>query len=455
MGGKISLESQLGKGARFYFTLLLEKGIEVARDRIIDPIVPRSMTVRALIVDDSAASCQVTSDYFSAWGITNRVMTSGAAALVELRTANARGAAYQLVMLDEAMPGTSGSSIARAIKQDPLISTTKVVVMGHGDGGGASAPGIDGWLAKPVRPSHLFDCVHELFTFTEPSAGPLRRLALGSNGGVYQERRRALRVLVVEDNAVNQAVVARQLEALGFSATIVDDAHRGLEALAHESFNAVLLDCELPGMDGYAAAQEIRRREGDTRHTVVIALTAHATAGQRERCLQAGMDDFLSKPVRLSALAQALDHWTGVKNGDHQASLAPTAGSDPNHSEAVVDIDPQTLADIASLSANDGPREVQELVEAFLADLAERRGAIARAADHGDLQALADLAHRLGSAARLLGARHFAAICTDLEQRARSNEVALALLRATDLLVAADDLPERLRHAVSAVPQVA
>src|SRR4029077_17813111 len=200
--------------------------------------------------------------------------------------------------------------------------------------------------------------------------------ALGSNGGVYQEWRRALRVLVVEDHAVNQAVVARQLEALGFSATIVDDAHRGLEALAQESFNAVLLDCELPGMDGYAAAQEIRRREGDMRHTVVIALTAHATAGQRERCLHAGMDDFLSKPVRLSALAQALDHWTGVKNGDHQPSLAPTAGGGPDHSDAVWDTDPQTLADIASLSANDGLHEVRELVEAFLADLAERRGSI-------------------------------------------------------------------------------
>jgi CheY-like chemotaxis protein len=240
-------------------------------------------------------------------------MTSGAAALVELRTANERGAAYQLAIIDEAMPGMNGSSIARAIKQDPLTSTTKVIVMGHGDGS-APAPEIDGWLAKPVRPSHLFNCVHELFTFTGPSAALLRSMAPGSNGGVYQERRRVLRMLVVEDNAVNQAVVARQLKALGFPATIVDDAERGLEALARESFDVVLLDCELPGMDGYEAAREIRRREGDRCHTVVIALTAHATAGQRERCLQAGMDDFLSKPVRLSALALALDHWTGGKD---------------------------------------------------------------------------------------------------------------------------------------------
>jgi CheY-like chemotaxis protein/HPt (histidine-containing phosphotransfer) domain-containing protein len=263
-----------------------------------------------------------------------------------------------------------------------------------------------------------------------------------------------LRVLVVEDNAVNQAVVARQLEALGFAATIVEDARRGLEALAREPFNAVLLDCELPGMDGYTAAQEIRRREGDARHTAVIALTAHATAGQRERCLAAGMDDFLSKPVRLATLADAIDRWTGAKHGDQPVSTSDAVGA-RSASRDPGGIDLQALADIAELSKGGGQITVHQLVETFLADLDDRLEAIRRAADARDVRNLADLVHPLASSAAALGARGFAALCAEVEARARNNEAAQALALAKDLLVAADDLPGQLRRAVGAAAKVA
>jgi CheY-like chemotaxis protein len=187
------------------------------------------------------------------------------------------------------MPKMSGPTIAESIRNDPVISKTKVVMIGSTDGAALHTAKVDGWLAKPVRPSRLFNCIHQLFARTEGlSDSAPADASSGEGGAVYEERRKERRILVVEDNLVNQAVVARQLEALGFTATIVDDAQQGMEALARAPFDAVLLDCELPGMDGYTAAKEIRRREGDSRHTIIIALTAHAITGQRQKCLDAG-----------------------------------------------------------------------------------------------------------------------------------------------------------------------
>ena len=188
------------------------------------------------------------------------------------------------------------------------------------DGARNAGEAVDAWITKPVRPSHLFSSLLELYGDTahvgiEKIAAALQRPI----GNEQPPWRKAVRVLLVDDNLVNRTIGAKQLSALGYTVQIADGARQGLDLVSEGTPDLVLMDCEMPEMDGYQAVAEIRRREGTARHTVVIALTAHATADDRARCLDAGMDDYLSKPIKLQALAEMLDTWVSDKL-DHIAA---------------------------------------------------------------------------------------------------------------------------------------
>ncbi len=306
MGGRIEVESEVHKGSTFSFAIRLEKGNRIPSAWALNPLIPRTMAVRALVADDNAIARQVITDYLTAWGISIRAVSSGVAALDELRRGFHQNRLYQLILVDEGMPGFGGWTVARLIRQDPVFRQTKIILMTSMERDGSDQT-INGWITKPVRPSRLFSAVHELFAEIYP-VGDRRSPITDSISKL--DWRRGISVLVIEDHPTNQVVVQQQLTTLGYRSKIVSDAKQGLEELCAATYNAVLLDCELPEMDGYAAVREIRRREGSERHTVVIALTAHATESQRKKCLDAGMDDFLSKPVKLQILAEMIDKWT-------------------------------------------------------------------------------------------------------------------------------------------------
>ena len=249
---------------------------------------------------------------------------------------------------------------------------------------------------------------------------------------VAREGHPDVRILVVEDNAVNRELAAEQLRVLGYQGEMVSDAQEALDALSRHNYDLVLMDCELPVMDGYDATREIRRREGTQRHTTIVAMTAHATREQRERCLAAGMDDFMSKPVRLRTLSAMLSSWSGKSNGAEPAD--PPAPEGP-HLEP--ELDAATLAELHELSESAGDDVLRKLVEAFVAELPGRVSALQSAIDAGDLQELGRAAHAMRSAAGL-GAIRYADLCATVERRAMDNDRPEAISLARTLISESD-----------------
>ena len=314
MGGEIGFESAPGKGSNFHFTARLEKGLEIVRPWMTATATSCFNGIRALIVNDSISSRQILSEYLSSWGIENATVGSGAEALDILKLARAADEKQIVALIDEQISGLSALGLARAIKERSDIKHSKVIMLSAQCAVRNATEVVDAWITKPVRPSHLFSCLLELCRNADGVS--TRTIAAPPPSPIDNEPpqwRKAVRVLLVDDNLVNRTIGAQQLSVLGYTAEIVDGARRGLEFVSCRRPDIVLMDCEMPEMDGYQAVAEIRRREGNTRHTVVVALTAHATEGDRARCLDAGMDDYLSKPVKLQSLAKVLDIWASGK----------------------------------------------------------------------------------------------------------------------------------------------
>jgi CheY-like chemotaxis protein len=200
--------------------------------------------------------------------------------------------------------------LARALKDHCGIGRCRVIMLSAESGARVTTDCIDAWITKPVRPSHLFSCLLELCGDTDRVR--IARVAAPPPDPLVDDQhewRKGVRVLLVDDNLVNRTIGAKQLSVLGYTGEIADSAKHGLQLISEQGPDIVLMDCEMPEMDGYQAVAALRQREGIARHTVVIALTAHAIEGDRARCLKAGMDDYLSKPVKLQALAEMLDTW--------------------------------------------------------------------------------------------------------------------------------------------------
>ncbi len=306
MGGKIEVKSELGKGSTFSFTAHFGRPAASPRPWSNGK---RLSGLRVLVVDDNHTNRQIVTRQIENWGIVSASAASGSEALAALHE-HAGHSPFDAAILDLAMPGMDGLMLAQLIKIDPAIANTRLLMMsstgGRAEVGANFAP-IEAWLTKPVKQSQLYDSLAVLMatditsadqTSPAPWPDPLREI------------RQRFRILVAEDNVINQVVARRQLAKLGYEAVVVGSGAEALEALATEQYPLVLMDCMMPDMDGYAAAAELRRRELDSGpHTVVVAMTANALEGDREKCLAAGMDDYIGKPVKIEELATTLDRW--------------------------------------------------------------------------------------------------------------------------------------------------
>jgi two-component system sensor histidine kinase/response regulator len=306
MGGKIEVESEPGKGSTFFFdahfgfTTQSESASGARKDL---------SGLRVLVVDDNYTNRQIVTQQIAAWGVVNEAVPSGSDALTLLRD-RAVSDPFDVAIIDLAMPGMDGLMLARLIKTDPDIAGTRLLMMssigGRGELGANAAP-IEEWLIKPVKQADLYQSLAALST-TSLARHEANRAA--PEPDTLRERRSHFRVLLAEDNALNQIVAGHQLLKLGYAADFVSSGVDALEALAAHPYQLVLMDCMMPEMDGFETTAELSRREAETgRHTIVVAMTANALEGDRERCLAAGMDDYLSKPVNMKQLAKTLDHW--------------------------------------------------------------------------------------------------------------------------------------------------
>jgi PAS domain S-box-containing protein len=299
MQGEIGVESAPGRGSRFWFTAVLERdaAAQAGSARIALP------PARVLIVDDNASSRTILERYTAAWGLRPYTAENGEQALASLRRHYAEGGPIGLVLLDMPMRDMDGAALSRQIACDPTLSTTQIIHL-TAIGCVSGSTGAAGRVAKPVKPQALYDCLKRVMEHGAGAAPAATKTPLDA-----QSRPRRGRVLIAEDNPVNQRVASLQVRRCGFDTDVVADGEAALAALESLHYALVLMDCQMPRMDGYAATRELRRRENGSRHTPVIALTANAYAADREACLQAGMDDHLAKPVSLRRLGEILDQW--------------------------------------------------------------------------------------------------------------------------------------------------
>ena len=261
--------------------------------------------MRVLVVDDNTTSGRFLHEQIVAWKMRNGTATTGADALDCLRKAAREGDAYPLAIIDLEMPNMDGMALAREIKADPEIAGTRLILLaGFGKRISSEelrAAGFADCCFKPVRQSTLFDCLANAVL----EASATSHSSAGAPAPARPPRQKA-RVLVAEDNAVNQQVALGQLKQLGYTADAVPNGLAVLEALDHTHYDIILMDCQMPEMDGYEATRRIRARSGNFPPPYIIAMTAHAMHGDSEKCLAAGMNDYVSKPVVLETFAAAL-----------------------------------------------------------------------------------------------------------------------------------------------------
>ncbi len=315
MGGEIGVESEPGKGSTFWFTARLEKQLPVAK-AVSSPHADLD-GLRVLIVDDNATNRKILSHQAASWKLTPSEAKDGEQALEMLHTAAALNRPYAIVLTDLHMSGMDGFELTRRIKVDASIAAVQVVLMPsfgqRGDAQIAREIGVAAYLTKPVRQSQLYDCLvtvldRSVATALQPHVIPQPKLVTRHTLKENETKARKL-ILIAEDNIVNQKIASRQLEKLGYRADMVANGLEALEALTRIPYDLVLMDCQMPEMDGYEATTAIRLREGTSKRTPIIAMTANAMEGDRERCLAAGMDGYVSKPVKLEELGAALNRF--------------------------------------------------------------------------------------------------------------------------------------------------
>jgi two-component system, sensor histidine kinase and response regulator len=375
------------------------------------------------VVEDNATNCKILHEQLTSWDIGNGGAESGPRALQMLRLAAEDGEPYDVAILDMKMPGMDGMELARAIKADPAISSTRLVLltsMGRrGDSAEARQAGIEAYLTKPVKQSELYDTLATVIgapeNTPEKDPGLVTRRSLRER--VADSR---VRILVTEDNAVNQKVAVRMMEKLGYRADVAANGLEALEALSRGSYEAILMGVQMPEMDGYAATKEIREREGTQRHTPIIAMTANAMQGDREKAIEEGMDDYVSKPVKLVELGAVLERW--VSKEDEEEAEADTTTPAREVGEGSVDL--SVLLGLRELQEVDEPDILNELIELFVKEVPSELEALREAAQRGDAQNVEQIAHTLKGSSANMGAIRMEALCTELEEMGRSEELA-------------------------------
>ncbi|OQW95461.1 MAG: hypothetical protein BWK77_07400, partial [Verrucomicrobia bacterium A1] len=367
MKGSLGVDSVPGRGSTFWFTVPLEKQSGGAKRA--SPLCRDLVNVRALIVDDNATNRQILHHQILAWKMRNGSTSNGADALNVLRRAAAEGDPYQLAILDMQMPGMDGLSLARAIKEDPAIADAQLVMLTSL--GQQLSPqtlrsaGIADCLVKPVKQSRFFDC---LVNALSGSSGGLGHQAVDAPSVQVARASPPARILIAEDNLINQKVALSQLQKLGYTADTVTSGIEVLDVMKRVTYDIILMDCQMPERDGYEATRIIRREEREARArsssrspVYIVAMTAHALEGDREKCLAAGMDDYLSKPVLLEDLQAAIERWG--EQFPSRPDEAPEAAAVPAGGPAGEPVDVERLNDISSGK----PRQRRDLLDLYLA----------------------------------------------------------------------------------------
>jgi two-component system, sensor histidine kinase and response regulator len=443
MGGTIAAKSRVGVGSTFWFTLRLP----LQRERPADARPHAELArVRVLIVDDNSANRLVLQEQLRVWKMRIGSCISGVEALRALREAHAAGDPYQIAILDYQMPEMDGEMLGQVIKADPLLHNIQLVMLSSlGQEGDIrerlEKVGFAAYLVKPARQSELLSTLGSIWD----AHCHQRSVNLISNQSSLPDTRETqtaqsldrpftgTRVLLAEDNATNQIVGAMILRNLGCNVDVAASGREAMQMVETFFYHIVFMDCEMPEMDGFEATAAIRRRPDRKSRLPIVAVTAQAMEGDKERCLLAGMDDYISKPVRQEDFATALTRWVPSKELQHKGEAKERiTGSDgktgnanaPGYPPFPVSsslsgissaLNPVTIAHLRALAEATEPSLLGQIFTSFLSDGAERLDKLQNALDGSDPELLRKTAHTLKGASANIGAHHMADIAEQLE----------------------------------------
>ena len=439
MNGAIGVENGRQRGSVFWFTVSFDK-------HRVDPDAPGHQRntldgLRVLVVDDQETSRTALVQQLTAWRA-HCDDIDGACAFEWLVDAARAGRPYDAALLDMELRGTSGLALAAAVRAEPLARDTRLVLLSSerlaADPVQRREAGVAYQLVKPARAADLHACLALQAARLQQPVAP-SATASGAAPAPHPARR-ARRVLLAEDNPVNVEVARAMLESLGLETGCAKNGQEALRAVHESRWDAVLMDCQMPVMDGFAATGEIRRHEresGRQRALPVIAITANALQGDREACLAAGMDDYLSKPFTQQQLAAVIGRWIAMpllsarEHGDEPVvEIAPATPLPPARPPAgqmtetgIAAINHSALENIRALSRDNGDALVHKVIAAYVGDTPRQLHALRQALGEGDAESVRRVAHGLKSASANIGAGHLSGLCRDLEQLGRSGNV--------------------------------
>ncbi|HEX9465440.1 MAG TPA: MHYT domain-containing protein [Alphaproteobacteria bacterium] len=443
MGGTIGLHSELGQGSRFHFTVRARRsaGHEDANAGL-RRIASR---FRVMLVDTNAVSARVLSLYLKSWGVQSAVYTAAAAARAGWDEALAAGKSFDVAIIDVKGLGMAGIDLARHVRAEGREGKANVIALVAIDSFTVDSSlerlGVFATLMKPARPSELFNCLAAIASGTKRGAASL----FPTRAQRTKHPQFEARILVVEDNAVNQEVAVGMLEGMGCRAVTAPNGSAAVQVFARDrSFDLILMDCEMPVMDGFEASQRIRDVEravphgdddrGQWQRISIVAVTAHALTSVRERCLAAGMDDFLVKPFDEAQLAEVLRRWLPYRERAPLERAPPTVATpDPQP------IDLARIEEIRAIKGQNSATLLQRVISQFTATAPTLAATIRTKTAEGDCEALWRAAHSLKSSAAAVGAQLVSGRCAEIEAKARSSgaEPVKTLLDALDRELAA------------------
>jgi len=491
MRGKIGVESAPGQGSTFWFTAQFP----VRPTATQAAVVPRRdlYGVRVLVVDDNATNRSILDHQVRSWGMQIKCVESGPQAVELLRSAAALGQPYELAILDMHMPGMDGIALARLIKADPQLSSIRLVMLTsvglYGDIEAARQAGIAVYLSKPVRQTELHDALVTAMSLStsypiepkeERTEKPKETPSPQPRSSEHSVIPSQARILLTEDNPVNQEVALNMLELLGYQVAVANNGREAIEALTRATYDLIFMDCQMPEIDGFEATKLIRAQEAtgssvvSQLHIPIIALTANAMSGDRERCLAAGMDDYLSKPFTQEKLTAVLTRWLPRKEKtvqpqeeSHQQNptfpAAPMPGSpspiaspisvvsltnEPPMTQTnnpATQIDAKALNHIRALQRPGAPSILHKVLTSYLHNSLQLIEALHCAARQQDASALQHTAHSLKSTSATVGATTLAEFCKELEAAGRAHQVT----NVTALLSAIENEYTQVREALN------
>lgn len=419
MGGEISVQSQLGAGSEFTFSIPLA----IDASESTEPLKPHKLGgTRVLVVDDHPTSRRVLAELLADAGMLVDQAPDAPTALAKMEQGRKNGTPYQLAVIDANLPGTDGFVLAEAIRAQPALAPTRLVMLtsaGHrGDAQRCRELGITGYLVKPVGGVELLDVAAAVLEGVERETGGL------VTRHTIQENRRRLRILLAEDNRVNQEVAAAMLRKRGHEVDIVENGREAVEVVKRNRYDVVLMDIQMPELDGVAATREIRSLP-EGRHLPIVALTAHALPEERQRCMEAGMSGYLTKPFKPYDLLAAVEGWGAPEQPEERTSSTEPGESGLSVPSSAPPGTPAVdLEEFRRTMREAGVEEaVNSMLELFVSDAPARLAELSRAVESGDAPGIERAAHAFKSAAGAIAARRAADALRAVELAAKEKDV--------------------------------